>query len=430
MGWRTGRGEYELEQLYTAYKDQSYSTVRVRFLKFEPAAPGVRFGCGIRKLQNEAESTREFGAVASLRQDVDIFDPDVQKQFATRLLVKFLGTALVVRKIRPSTLHGRILREPSLALPPTPDLTFECLAAGWSEARSTGRPQFKATMSAGSPRVQPPHRALRRPREFKDRQAAAASPPRLRQVGMSERSSRRPSRLADGRLRGKGVSTGVHDDLYARSLVIEGVDKTVVMMTLASSLRVREPEKIRARSGRDRRSRPTTSDQLHAHAPPGRTLGAGPAYIELVIDRAKARSTPGQRVPGRVGTGWPPSSSSARTTAAWNMAASRRPPVRLIKVEDSRASSWAWPSLRLPPSTLNLYNLEFTEDWPYAIRDIKKALAERLGGLLPVRPGRFKVGYSAELSAVGAEMPIRSFWYAEVKRRQMAAAVAEALPAS
>ena len=42
--------------------------------------------------------------------------------------------------------------------------------------------------------------------------------------------------------------------------------------------------------------------------------------------------------------------------------------------------------------------------------------------------GDIKVGYTAELSAVGAEMPIRNFWYAEVKGKQMAEAVARALP--
>jgi len=56
MGWRTGRGEYELEQLYSAYKGKSYSTVRVRFLKFEPVAPGVRLGCGADAYPHRGES--------------------------------------------------------------------------------------------------------------------------------------------------------------------------------------------------------------------------------------------------------------------------------------------------------------------------------------------------------------------------------------
>ncbi len=50
MGWRTGGGEYELEQLYSAYKGKSYSTVRVQFLKFEAGRsrrpPRLRLSAG------------------------------------------------------------------------------------------------------------------------------------------------------------------------------------------------------------------------------------------------------------------------------------------------------------------------------------------------------------------------------------------------
>jgi len=72
----------------------------------------------------------------SLAKDVDIFDPDVQKQFATRLLVKFLGTALVVKdKFSPeyrftSDFFGNHL----LSVPASGEPAFEyLLAAGWSE---------------------------------------------------------------------------------------------------------------------------------------------------------------------------------------------------------------------------------------------------------------------------------------------------------
>ncbi len=39
------------------------------------------------------------------------------------------------------------------------------------------------------------------------------------------------------------------------------------------------------------------------------------------------------------------------------------------------------------------------------------------------------MGYSSELSAVGVDMPVRSYWYIEEKGRQMADAVVGALPA-
>ena len=49
MNWNTGKGSYEVEQLYTAYAYQSYSTCRVTFTKFLPKGAGVRLAAGIRK---------------------------------------------------------------------------------------------------------------------------------------------------------------------------------------------------------------------------------------------------------------------------------------------------------------------------------------------------------------------------------------------
>ena len=104
----------------------------------------------------------------SLARDVDIFDPDVQKQFATRLLVKFLGTALVVKdQYAPeyrstAEFDGNHL----LALPQTSDLAYEyLLAAGWSEGtREPDAGGIQGLRPPGHARVQPSRRALRRPR--------------------------------------------------------------------------------------------------------------------------------------------------------------------------------------------------------------------------------------------------------------------------
>ncbi|MCE5248593.1 DUF4861 domain-containing protein [bacterium] len=97
MNWRSGSGAYELEQLYTAYRDKSYSTCMVRFLKFFPEKNGTTFGCAIRKLMNEERSYHKGGVIMSFAKNVDIFDPDVQREFETRLNVAFIGTALVMK---------------------------------------------------------------------------------------------------------------------------------------------------------------------------------------------------------------------------------------------------------------------------------------------------------------------------------------------
>lgn len=136
MNWRTGRGEYEVEQLYTAYKNKSYSTCKVKFLSFTTETNKISFGCGIRKLMNEVESYHENGTIISLAQKVDIFDPDVQRQFETRLIVDFIGIALVVKN--SDDLRYQFIKDfdgnHTFMIPVTPNRSFEYLiAAGWSE---------------------------------------------------------------------------------------------------------------------------------------------------------------------------------------------------------------------------------------------------------------------------------------------------------
>jgi neutral ceramidase len=82
------------------------------------------------------------------------------------------------------------------------------------------------------------------------------------------------------------------------------------------------------------------------------------------------------------------------------------------------------------PSALDLHNLEFTEDWPYyTIRNIKEKVGEDVVvAYVQSAQGDAKVGYTAELSAVGADMNgIRSFWFAEKKGRILGKAVNEIL---
>jgi neutral ceramidase len=443
MGWRTGRGEYELEQLYSADKGKSYSTVRVRFLKFEPAAPDVRLGCGIRKLTNESEFVREGGALMSLARDVDIFDPDVQKQFATRLLVKFLGTALVVKEnyapdYRSTAEFGG---NHLLALPRTSDLAYEyLLAAGWSEGSvNKTAAEFKDHVRQVAREYNRPVEVVGVREEFKDGQAAAAPSAAAAsvKVGVGEEIITPPVGVPMAGYARKGVSTGVHDDLYARSLVIEAADKTsVVMMTLGIiNFGFEHQEKIRAKISAETGIPPDNIliSCTHTHSGPD-VGGAGPSYIELVIKRAAKSAVDAWRgrIPGRVGTGSAAVLELGRNDRRLGYGGLHPDPeVGLIKVEDARGKLLGVAfNYGCHPSTLSLHNLELTEDWPhYAIRDIKRAFGRNVwAAFFQSAQGDVKVGYTAELSAVGAEMPIRSFWYAEVKGRQMAAAVAGALP--
>ncbi len=236
----------------------------------------------------------------------------------------------------------------------------------------------------------------------------------------------------------KGVSTGVHDDLYVRSLVIEAADKTsVVMMTLGIiNFGFEHQEKIRAKISAETGIPPDSIliSCTHTHSGPD-IGGAGPSYIDLVVNRAAKSAIDAwrRRVPGRVGTG-----SADRPRAR-----PKRPPAR-IWGSPPRPRGRAHQSRGFPGQALGRrlqLRLPSLDPQP-AQPGVHRGLAALRDPARPEGPGQkrraaffqsaqgdAKVGYTAELSAVGArETPIRNFWYAEVKGKQMAAAVAGALP--
>ncbi|MCE5250775.1 DUF4861 domain-containing protein [bacterium] len=136
LNWRTGRGEYEYEQTYTAYKNKSYSISTVHFTMFLPEERGTGFGCGIRKMPNEYTIFRNEGMVVSFAKDVIASDPDVEKEWETQLKLDFEGIALVV----PDSLKPRYQfveayeGNHAMCIPVTENHTYEYLiAAGWSE---------------------------------------------------------------------------------------------------------------------------------------------------------------------------------------------------------------------------------------------------------------------------------------------------------
>ncbi len=143
LNWNTGQGQYELEQLYTAYTNQSFSTCRVRYTRFNPGTGGVMLGCGIRKNAREYDFLQDGGTVITIGDD-DIVDPDyADDEGAHKVHVEFVGNALVVKDAyRPSyqfvpTRQGNH----TFRLPLTEDLSFEYLIAGaWSEGEVYNTP--------------------------------------------------------------------------------------------------------------------------------------------------------------------------------------------------------------------------------------------------------------------------------------------------
>ncbi|MBN1294306.1 MAG: DUF4861 family protein, partial [Candidatus Latescibacteria bacterium] len=138
MNWRSGKGDYELEQYYTAYKDKSYSTCKVKFLKYLPEEPGTRFGCGIRGIMNEYTSYHEGGTVITFGKDVVIESPspDEVGEEKIRTVLDFEGLALVVRDIyNPEYRYiSSFGGNHTFSIPVNNQLSYEYLFAGaWSE---------------------------------------------------------------------------------------------------------------------------------------------------------------------------------------------------------------------------------------------------------------------------------------------------------
>jgi hypothetical protein len=134
MNWNTGAGSYELEQIYTAYAHQNYSTCRVKYTKFSPKNPGTAFGCGIRKIKGEYDYAREGNALVSIGND-EITSPD-DPTGLSKLTVKYVGTGLIVKdSFRPryQFVPARVGNH-TFTIPVSKDRSYEyMLLAGWSE---------------------------------------------------------------------------------------------------------------------------------------------------------------------------------------------------------------------------------------------------------------------------------------------------------
>ncbi len=136
MNWRTGSGEYEYEQYYTAYKNKSYSTSTVRFLKFFPQNSSTAFGCGIRKIMEEDECQINNGIIISTAKDVTILDANVDTIDRERFKLDYEAIALVVKdSYKPQYRYTeKFMGNHTFRIPVTDDLTYEYLiAAGWSD---------------------------------------------------------------------------------------------------------------------------------------------------------------------------------------------------------------------------------------------------------------------------------------------------------
>ena len=134
MNWKTGKGFYELEQIYTAYNNQNYSTCKVHYHKFFPDESETVFGCGIRKRALEFDCYQNGGTVISCGK-YEMLDPDDPNK-EKGVEVEFVGNALIVKdEYQPEyQFVPGFSGNHTFKVPVRDNLTYEYLIAGaWSE---------------------------------------------------------------------------------------------------------------------------------------------------------------------------------------------------------------------------------------------------------------------------------------------------------
>ena len=142
MNWDSGSGFYELEQLYTVYTNQSYSTCKVNYTKFFPLKDGVMFGCGIRKNGMEFESYQDGNIAITMGHD-ELSDPDDPD--GKKYVVDFVGNALVVKDMyNPEYQYLKGFGgNHTFRIPQTDDLSYEYMIfAAWSEGAVYNTPEL------------------------------------------------------------------------------------------------------------------------------------------------------------------------------------------------------------------------------------------------------------------------------------------------
>lgn len=97
MNWDSGKGFYELEQFYTAYAHQNYSTCQVNYTKFFPKNLDVLMGCGIRKKPGKEDLFQQNGIIISSGPE-GIKDPEKIDDRA-EYMMDFIGKAIVVKDV-------------------------------------------------------------------------------------------------------------------------------------------------------------------------------------------------------------------------------------------------------------------------------------------------------------------------------------------
>jgi neutral ceramidase len=241
----------------------------------------------------------------------------------------------------------------------------------------------------------------------------------------------------------EGVSQGIHDDLFARALVLVNKEAVVVLVSvdvLALSLdfvtRVRTG--IQKRTGIDPETVMIASTHTHA-GPVTITTFFNPeesvdsAYMEMLAQAIEqcVTSAWNQRFPARVGVG----AGHVAGVGVNRRSVDHRPvdeEVGIIKIDDTTGRTRAvFMNYSCHPTVLGPNNLLVTGDFPaFAIEQIENDIGpDGFAMFVNGTQGNISMGHSSELSAIGVITPGRTFERAAELGHLLGSAVLAALPA-
>jgi hypothetical protein len=140
FNWNSGNGFYELEQIYTAYTRQNYSTCQVQFTKFESSNENVFIGCGIKKHPGVEATLYKRDNIVVTGGPEEIVNPDDPSNPSQ--VVDYISTACIIKKKylpKLTMAMSDTVSNYAFKIKPTKDFKFEYLiGAAWSEG-----PPFK-----------------------------------------------------------------------------------------------------------------------------------------------------------------------------------------------------------------------------------------------------------------------------------------------
>lgn len=221
----------------------------------------------------------------------------------------------------------------------------------------------------------------------------------------------------------KSVSQGIHDDLYATALVLQGEEVTLALVTadlVGLPQEVVEKVRVAVRSSTGIPPDNVLVAATHTHSGPDLLFGdqglASEAYVEVLADTLAGSVYAAWRIlqPAEVGVGqgWIEGIGVNRRTPAGTPV---DPQVGVLRVDHDGRPRGVLMNYTCHPVVLGPDNLLITADYPgYAVRVVERAFGEGLTAMFTNgATGDVNPGHSAELSAIGAPIPGRTFERAE-----------------